>query len=142
MEKAGQEESVSARELPEIRPISSLWVRVLLIFCGSVAVALGFIGLLLPVVPTTPFLLVAAACFARSSARFYRWLLTNRYFGKYIVAWRLEHRIPLHAKILAVAMIAISVSGSIIWVIPITAVKILLALVAIWVIIYICRQKS
>lgn len=67
--------------------------------------------MVLPVLPTTPFLLVAAACFARSSPRFYDWLLSNRIFGPLIRDWR-EHRcIPLRAKIMAVVLIT-AVGGS------------------------------
>ena len=142
MDRRREEENETELERHGFSTHPSVVVRTVLVACGTVAVVLGFIGIFLPVMPTTPFLLVAAACYARSSERFYRWLLTNRWFGKYIVAWRLEHRIPLHAKIAAVTMIVTSVGASIVWFIPITAVKILLAAVAIWVIIYICRQKS
>ena len=104
-----------------------------------VTTVLGFIGIFLPVLPTTPFLIVAVACFARSSQRWYLWLLSNRYFGTYIVAWRRERRIPLHGKIIAVTMIVVSIGTSIIWFVPLLGVKILLAVIAISVICYICH---
>jgi hypothetical protein len=63
----------------------------LLAFCGVVAVALGAIGIFLPLLPTTPFLLLAAACFLRSSQRLYDWLLAHRWFGRYIRQYR-EHK--------------------------------------------------
>ena len=62
---------------------SRLW-RALLIVCGTLSVALGIIGIFLPLMPTTVFLLMGAACYARSSDRFYQKLITNRWLGSYI----------------------------------------------------------
>jgi len=140
MDRRLQEGPVSFREEKELS--RSLLLRWLLLVTGTLAMVLGFVGVFLPVMPTTPFVLVAAACYARSSRRFYYWLLSNRYFGRYILAWRQEHRIPLHAKIIAVSMIVISVGASILWFVPLLAIKVLLAAIAIMVIGYICRQKS
>ena len=87
----------------------------MLLGTGFLFVGLAAVGVVLPVLPTTPFLLVAAACFARSSPRFYEWLLQNRVFGPLIRDWR-EHRcIPLHAKVLAVTLIAAVGGSSAIW---------------------------
>ena len=59
-------------------------VRVLLLLGGTLCVILAVVGMFVPVLPTTPLLLLAAVCYARSSERFYRWLLTNRWCGPYI----------------------------------------------------------
>lgn len=69
-------------------------------------VALGFIGALLPVMPTTVFLIGAAGCFARSSPRFERWLLDHRWFGPSLRNWREHRAIPLKAKLLAITSMA------------------------------------
>jgi hypothetical protein len=118
---------------------SSAMLRTVYLVVGTLMVVLGGIGLLLPIVPTTPFLLVAAACYARGSKRFYYWLLRQPYFGKYIRAWREEGRIPRRGKITAIFMIALTVGISIAVFIPFPAVKILAAGIAIAVMVYISR---
>lgn len=78
---------------------------------GGVFFILGMIGLLLPVVPTTPFLLLTAACWAKSSKRFYSWLIQHRIFGKMIRDWQANGRIPLSAKVTAISMMTLSCSA-------------------------------
>ena len=73
--------------------------KTVLIICGSLSVGLGFIGILLPGLPTTPFLLVAAGCYARSSDRLYRKLLNSRRFGPLIRRYREERAIPRRIKL-------------------------------------------
>ena len=80
-------------------------VRYLLVASGLICVALGAVGVFVPLLPTTPFLLLAAACFARSSDRFYHWLMTNRWLGSYIRNY-VEHRATTVAtKISSIAML-------------------------------------
>jgi len=69
-------------------------------------VALGFIGALLPVMPTTIFLIFAAACFSHSSPRFEKWLLDHRWFGPPIRSWRANGAIPTRAKWFAIVSMA------------------------------------
>jgi uncharacterized membrane protein YbaN (DUF454 family) len=73
---------------------------------GWTMVALGFIGLLLPVMPTTIFLILAAGCFSHSSPRFEKWLLDHRWFGSSIRRWRERGAIPLKAKVFAIVSMA------------------------------------
>ena len=73
---------------------------------GWIFVGLATAGVALPLVPTTPFLIVAAACFARSSERFHRWLFDSRLFGPLIRAWTETRSIPRRAKALSVLLIA------------------------------------
>ena len=63
-------------------------IKIILISVGSLSVLLGILGIFLPLLPTTPFLLLAALCYSRSSERFYQWLVTNRWFGEYIRNYR------------------------------------------------------
>lgn len=72
---------------------------------GVLALLLGILGLFLPLLPTTPFLLLASWCFARGSERLHRWLLSHRVFGEYLRNFEAGRGIPLKAKILATAML-------------------------------------
>ncbi|WP_281974953.1 YbaN family protein [Halobacillus litoralis] len=104
--------------------------KVLLLIFGWISLIIGVLGIVLPLIPTTPLLLLAAACFVRSSDRMYDWLLTNKYFGKYIRDYR-EHRgIPLRAKWVGVSVLWVSILYSAIFVVPLMFVKILMFAVA------------
>ena len=72
---------------------------------GVLAVLLGILCIFLPLLPTTPFLLLASACFARGSVRLHRWLIGHRVFGKYIANFEAGHGIPLKGKIVATVML-------------------------------------
>lgn len=89
-------------------------VKYCLIGCGVVSVGLAILGAVLPLLPTTPFLLLAAACFARSSPDFHRKLLENRYFGEDLQRWERDKSISRKAKIKAMALISLTMSVSII----------------------------
>ncbi len=79
-------------------------IKGLLIVLGTLSVGLGLLGMLLPVLPTTPFLLLAAFCYARSSDRFYHWLMTNRLFGDVIRRYREGRGMTLKHKIVTLAL--------------------------------------
>lgn len=74
---------------------------------GGTSVALGLLGVVLPLLPTVPFMILAAFCFARSSERVHAWLLSHPVFGPPIVDWRERGAITLRAKRLATASIAV-----------------------------------
>jgi len=77
----------------------------LLVSAGIASVGLGAAGIFLPVLPTTPFLLLAAACFMRSSKRLHEWLVTNRWFGSYIRNYREHKAITLRSKIATLVLL-------------------------------------
>lgn len=79
---------------------------------GIIAVALGILGIFLPLLPTTPFLLLASACFARGSDRLHRWLLGNKLFGAYLRDFEQGKGIPRKAKITALALLWVSLAYS------------------------------
>ncbi len=126
----------------EVHLKKSRALRLLLIVAGTLCLILGIIGIFLPILPTTPFLLVTAACYSRSSTRFYNWLMNTRFLGPYIRTWRDEKRIPLRAKILAVTMITLTIGTSVIYFIPILSAKIATGAVGVAVSAYICRFPS
>jgi len=70
-----------------------------------VFLAIGLIGVAVPVMPTTPFLLLATACFLRGSERMHRWMLTNRWFGDYLRRYREGRGIPVPTKVGAVLLL-------------------------------------
>lgn len=84
-----------------------------LIILGWLFVLLGLIGVVLPVLPTTPFMIVAAALFAKSSPRFHHMLLNNRWFGDILRDWEERHVVSRKIKIRATALIALTFSISI-----------------------------
>jgi uncharacterized membrane protein YbaN (DUF454 family) len=84
------------------------WQRVLWGTAGALALATGFVGIFLPVLPTTPFVLLAAFCLSRSSARAERWLLEHPRFGPMVRDWRERRAIPLRAKQLAWVMMSLT----------------------------------
>jgi len=114
----------------------------LLIVCGTVCVGLGFVGIFLPVLPTTPFLLLAAACYARSSPRFYRWLLTNRWCGEYIRNYREGRGIPLRQKTLTILLLWLVIGYSALFVVSLWWVQLILAGIALGVTIHLVRIKT
>ncbi|WP_164670901.1 YbaN family protein [Virgibacillus doumboii] len=116
--------------------------KVLLIIAGSISLGLGILGILLPLIPTTPLLLLAAACYVRSSDRLYDWLITNKYFGSYIVNYRQGKGIPLKAKVMGVTLIWISIGYTIVFVIPLVMVKVLLFGIAAYFSWFILKQKT
>ena len=86
----------------------------MLIAAGFVALALGVVGAVLPVLPTTPFLLLSAACFAQSSERWHRWLLANRYAGPLIRDWEERRCVSVRTKVVAIVSMSI-VGGLSVW---------------------------
>lgn len=118
--------------------------RWLLVAAGAVCVALGVVGAFVPVLPTTPFLLLAAACWVRSSERLHRWLFTNRLFGEYLRRYRDGEGLPLGSKIATLALLWISLGASALLAVPprLWWVRALLAAVGIGVTIHVLRIRT
>ena len=93
------------------------WLRWAWITAGGTALVLGVIGIFVPLLPTTPFVLLAAFCFARGSPRCEAWLLGHARFGPLVRNWRARRAIPLRAKQLAWAMMALASAWSW-WLLP------------------------
>jgi uncharacterized protein len=91
----------------------SLLTKVLLNIAGTVFVALGILGAFLPLLPATPFLLLASACYVRGSDRLYRWLMGSRYLGPYIKNFQEKKGMPVRAKVVTIAILWASLAFSI-----------------------------
>lgn len=119
--------------------------RQLLLTAGTVSLAVGIIGIFIPVLPTTPFLLLAAVCYLHSSPRFYNWLMNNRWLGAYIRNYIEGRGIPLKVKLFTIIVLWATIGISI-WLVANTVVTVILLIVAAGVTLHIilirARQKS
>ncbi|HNW64597.1 MAG TPA: YbaN family protein, partial [Piscinibacter sp.] len=93
-------------------PLRPLWQRAGWTAAGAASLALGVLGIFLPLLPTTPFVLLAAFCFSRGSDRVEAWLLAHPRFGPMVADWRARRAIPMRAKQLAWVMMALGSSWS------------------------------
>jgi uncharacterized membrane protein YbaN (DUF454 family) len=100
------------------------------------------VGVFLPLLPTTPFLLLAAACYARGSDRFYNWLLGNKWFGSYIRNYREGKGIPLRVKMLTISLLWATIGYSTAFVVTALPLRIILLLIAVGVTTHILLMKT
>ncbi|MCX6128940.1 MAG: YbaN family protein [Proteobacteria bacterium] len=126
----------------EVQLSKSKLVRWFLIAAANFFLLLGFIGIVTPVLPTTPFILLAAFCYARSSTRFYNGLMNHRIFGPPLRDWVTSRSIKPKSKWIAVGFIIVSLTPTIIFIVPIPAVKVLLALIGSAIIWYILTRPN
>ena len=115
--------------------------RILFLVCGSLCVLLAILGMFLPVLPTTPFLLLASFCFARSSTRVNKWLLSNRWFGEYIRNYREGRGISLSHKVITISLLWLTI-GYAVWVVSFWWLKLILFLVAVGVTYHLTRINT
>ncbi len=109
----------------------------LLKIAGTVFLILGGVGVVLPLLPTTPFLLLAAVCYARSSEKWYRWLLYNRWFGSYIRNWHEGNGISMKTKVLSILFLILTPGYSAVVIVPFLIGKVALIVVAVCVSVHI-----
>lgn len=124
-------------------PEGSRTRRALLSAAGLLFTTLALLGVLLPVLPTTPFLLLAAWCFARSSPRLYTWLHENRLFGDYLRRYRDGEGLPLPVKVTTISLLWITLGASAAWAWPRSPwLAALIALIGAAVTLHIARIKT
>ncbi|NIM58912.1 MAG: DUF454 family protein [Candidatus Aminicenantes bacterium] len=104
--------------------------------------AFGILGIFLPLLPTTPFLLLAAACFFRSSERLYNWLMNNKWLGNYIKDYREKKTIPLKIKALILTILWLTIGYSVFFVVNIFLYRLILILIAISVTIHVLYIRT
>ena len=118
--------------------------RGLLVAAGIVSVGLGVVGVVVPLLPTTPFLLLAAACFLRSSDRLHRWLLGNRVFGEYLRRYRSGEGMSLASKLTTLVLLWATLAISAFAAIPagLWWVRLLLLAIGAGVTVHIVRIRT
>lgn len=113
--------------------------RLALLVAGNIFVGLGILGIFLPLLPATPFFLLAAACFAKSSPKFYDWLINTRWFGSFLKNYRDNKCIPKKVKLVSILILWIVIFGTIVFAVEAILIKIILLIIAIGVTIHISR---
>jgi hypothetical protein len=116
--------------------------KILLIIAGTFFTVLGVIGIVMPLLPTTPFLLLAAACYTRSSERLYRWLINNKYLGTFIRNYRSGRGISIKMKAMSIFVLWATIIYSAFWVADDIWLRIILFLVASGVTIHLVKIKT
>lgn len=117
-------------------------MRVVYITLGSLSLLLGVLGIFLPLLPTTPFLLLTATLYCKASPKLYDWLLNHKYLGNYIRNFRENKAIPLKAKIISVSLIWITIGYCIWQIAPYFWLKALLFLLALGISIHILSFRT
>lgn len=103
----------------------------LLLAAGTASAAIGIIGIFLPILPTTPFLLLSAFCYSRSSKNFYRWLMENRICGQYITNYVKGKGVPLKQKLYTAFLLWASIMYGVIFVAESSWIRLLLIFIAV-----------
>ena len=117
-------------------------MKVFMIIAGTVCLVLGIIGIFIPLLPTTPFLLLSAAAYLRGSERLYNWLTNHKYLGTYIRNYREHKAIPLRAKTVSISLLWGTIGYCIMFLSVPVWVKIILGCVAIGVTWHILSFKT
>lgn len=113
-----------------------------LIVLGTLSLVLGLLGIALPLLPTTPFLLLSATCYFHGSDRLYRWLMSHPTLGPYIHSFREDKAIPLRVKVVSVTMVWVTLLYCIFFVVDLLWLRILLFLLAIGISWHILSYKT
>tara|TARA_B100000579_G_scaffold433633_1_gene452782 strand:- start:918 stop:1322 length:405 start_codon:yes stop_codon:yes gene_type:complete len=121
----------------EVKTEKNKIIKFLWISLGSIFVAIGYIGIFVPGLPTTIFLILASACYIRSSKRLYEWLINNKLFGKFIKDYNEGKGMPFKAKVSAISMIIIFCGFAVIFAIEPIWVDIIVSLFGLTGIAYI-----
>ncbi len=134
-QKAGKAER-SLHQKDTKRPESSVFKRSLYLVAGTIFLVIGCVGVVLPILPTTPFLLLSAACYYKSSERMHRWILNNRWFGNYIRNYKEGRGLPLKTKIFTLTLLWVVISYSALFVVSMFVIQVVLFAVAVGVSIH------
>ena len=114
----------------------------ILVISGTFFLVLGIIGIFIPLLPTTPFLLLTAACYIRGSEKFYNRLIKNRWLGEYIKNYQEGSGVPLNVKILSIIILWLTIIFSTLIIVSNLIIQIILFFIAIGVTIHIIKIKT
>lgn len=117
-------------------------VKALLIVIGTFSIALGVIGIIVPLLPTTPLLLLGAACYIRSSEKLYKLLLRNKWLGGYIEDFQQKKGITLKNKVISITALWLSMGISLYFSISTLWMSILLVIIAVSVSAFIMSFRT
>jgi uncharacterized protein len=115
--------------------------RIFFLCIGSISLALGVLGIFLPMLPTTPLLLLAVACYLRSSEKLYDWLINQKYLGPFINNWRQGKGIPFKIKVTSIVFLWISMMFTVIF-IPYLILKMIFFIIPLFFTWFILKQKT
>ncbi len=124
----------------ECEPPSKL-IRWSLVAAGTLSLGLGLFGIFVPVLPTTPFLLLAAACYARGSQRFYCWLINNRLFGTYIRSYWEGRGLSIKVRAFTIIMLWLTIGLTVVVFINEDWLKVLLLAIALAVTVHVASLR-
>ncbi len=116
--------------------------RFLFTLAGLASFGLGFLGVFVPLLPTVPFILLSAYCFAKSSERYYNWLITHRYFGEHILNYRDHHSVTAAVKRGTIALLWLSIGITAIFAVSQLWIRLMLLAIAIGVTIHVASLKT
>jgi hypothetical protein len=116
--------------------------RRLLVGAGTLSTGIGIVGVFVPILPTTPFLLLAAACYMRSSDRCYGWLMNNSVFGAYVRSYIEGSGMPLRVKILTISLLWLTIGLSMAFAVEDTLVRLVLVCIATGVTVHVALIKK
>lgn len=126
-----------ALDIKENRLIRIMWISF-----GFLMVAMGILGAILPILPGTVFFIIAAICFAKSSEKFYKMLIHNKYVGPHLQNYLEDKFIPIKTKIIIISSLWISITASAVYVLEVFWQRAIMFSVAIGVSIYIIMHRS
>lgn len=124
-------------------------IRVLWFIVGTICLVLGAVGMILPILPTTPFLLASATCYFKSSPKMHKWLLNNKWFGEYIKNYQEGKGIPKKTKLIAITVLWVTIGTSTIFflnrILPevlVLPMQLIMIIVAIVVTVHVLRLPT
>ena len=116
--------------------------RIMLLITGNISLAFGIVGIFLPVLPTTPFLLLSATCYVRSSEKLYLWLIHHKFLGLYVRSYIQYRAISMRAKIISISMLWTVILSTVIFFVDLPWLRGLLIMIAVGVTVYLMRIKT